>query len=136
MQKIHKHLHITSVILLIILGIAALAGGGAFIYDPSGGALKMPVSFLDRSPFTNYLIPGIVLFGLIGVGSTVVAVLTLKKIKYYELYIALKGAILMSWIIIQVIMIGNTSALQPILFIYGLVVATLGLTLYKIGFKT
>lgn len=134
-MKIHKHLHIASVILLIVLGIAALAGGGAFIYDPSGGALKMPVSFLEHSPFANYLVPGIILFGIIGIGSTVVAVLTVKKIKYYELYIALKGVILMGWILIQMIMIGNTSILQPILFIYGLVITVLGLVLYRIGFK-
>ena len=134
-MKIHKHLHRTSVVLLIVLGIAALFGGAAFIYDPTGGTLKMPVSFLDHSPFTNYLVPGIILFGLIGVSSVVITVLTVKKIKYYELFIAYKGLILMLFIIAQLFLLDATSPLQIIMIVYGFMVFVLGVILYKIGYK-
>jgi hypothetical protein len=48
-------------------GLGAIYGGGTLILDPSGGLLKMPMSMLEPSPFTNYLIPGIILFIILGI---------------------------------------------------------------------
>ena len=54
-------------VLLILLAVNALVGGALLIADPSGGLLGMPVSLLAGSPFRDYLLPGLVLFGLLGV---------------------------------------------------------------------
>jgi hypothetical protein len=53
-------------ILLVFLGLGAIGGGGALIISPSGDLLKMPVSLIEKSPFSNFLVPGIILFSILG----------------------------------------------------------------------
>jgi len=63
MKKVNFFLLIT---LIVLLGVGAFCGGGAMILDPSGISLKIPLSLLEYSPFTDFLIPGIILFCLFG----------------------------------------------------------------------
>jgi len=53
--------------LLSFLGIGALYGGGVLIISPSGKLIGMPLSLLNKSPFSDFLFPGIILFGVLGV---------------------------------------------------------------------
>ena len=59
--------------LLVFLGIGAIGGGGVFIISPSGKLMGMPLSMLSKSPFDNFLIPGIILFSVIGIVPTLLA---------------------------------------------------------------
>ena len=54
-------------ILLALLGLGAIFGGGVLIISPNGKLFGMPLSMLDNSPFNNFLIPGIILFGVLGI---------------------------------------------------------------------
>jgi hypothetical protein len=54
------------VFLLALLGLGAIFGGGVLIISPSGKLFGMPLSMLDNSPFNNFLIPGIILFTVLG----------------------------------------------------------------------
>lgn len=65
-------------ILLAFLGLGAIAGGGALIVSPTGNLLKMPLSLLEKSPFRSYLIPGIILFSVLGLAPSLL-VLALKR---------------------------------------------------------
>jgi len=49
-------------LLLGILGLGAIGGGAAFIISPDGKLMGMPLSVLNRSPFSSFLFPGIILF--------------------------------------------------------------------------
>ena len=51
------------------LSISALFGGFVFVSDPTGGILGMPVSVLEFSPFQDFLIPGLILGIVFGLGS-------------------------------------------------------------------
>ncbi len=53
-------------ILNIFLGICAFAGGGLLILKPDGSLLGMQSGWLEHSPFSNYLIPGLLLFVFLG----------------------------------------------------------------------
>ncbi len=48
------------------LGVGAIAGGLALLADPSGEMLGMPASVLERSPFHDFLIPGLLLLVIFG----------------------------------------------------------------------
>ncbi len=65
-----------SVALLAILmgfeAITGLAGGGAMLVDPEGETF-FSLSMLEGSPFDSFLIPGLVLFVLLGVVPAIVA---------------------------------------------------------------
>ncbi|WP_461053876.1 hypothetical protein [Spirosoma arcticum] len=66
-------------ILLGFLGLGAVGGGGVFIVSPSGNLFGMPLSMLDKSPFTNFLIPGVILFIVLGVIPCGLVIALLKK---------------------------------------------------------
>lgn len=63
----------------LILGIGAVFGGSVLIIDPSGGIIKMPVSLLENSPFDNFLIPGMILFIVLGVFPLIISFALVKK---------------------------------------------------------
>ncbi len=66
--------------LLSFLGLSALGGGGALILSPSGKLLGgLPLSILERSPFQNFLIPGIILFVVLGLVPCLLVFALLKK---------------------------------------------------------
>ncbi|MGE5654689.1 MAG: hypothetical protein ACM3ZQ_10605, partial [Bacillota bacterium] len=54
--------------LLLTVGIGALSGGAMAIYDPSGALYGAPTEILRTGPFTNFLIPGLFLFFVLGGG--------------------------------------------------------------------
>lgn len=65
--------------LLAFLGVGALFGGGMLILSPSGDLFGMPLSMLDHSPFSNFLLPGIILFVVLGIIPCGLVVALLKK---------------------------------------------------------
>jgi hypothetical protein len=58
--------------LILFQGISGLFGGIALIIDPTGELLQMPLSMLDGSPFDTFLIPGIILFLILGIFPMIV----------------------------------------------------------------
>lgn len=53
-------------ILQAFLGLGAVAGGLLLLADPSGEMIGMPASVLERSPFSSFVIPGILLLLIFG----------------------------------------------------------------------
>lgn len=62
-----------------LLGLGALGGGGALVVSPSGKLMGMPLSMLARSPFQNFLVPGLVLFTVLGLAPCLLVGALLKK---------------------------------------------------------
>ena len=65
--------------LLGFLGLGALGGGGMLSISPSGQLLGMPLSLLAGSPFHDFLVPGLLLFSVLGVAPCLLVVALLKK---------------------------------------------------------
>ena len=61
------------VVLLSLLGIGAAVSAAMLIVAPDGHLIQLPQSLLANAPFTNFLVPGILLFVFIGVYPLVVA---------------------------------------------------------------
>lgn len=66
-------------ILVVLLGIGAMFGCGVLIISPSGKLFGIPLAILDNSPFNNFLIPGIILFCVIGVASLGIVFSLIKR---------------------------------------------------------
>lgn len=56
-------------VLLALLGVGAISGGLGFVLDPTGANLGIPLSVLRYSPFHDFLIPGMILLIVFGLGS-------------------------------------------------------------------
>jgi hypothetical protein len=96
-QSLPKVLRITAIVFLFITSLNALAAGYSFMVEPSGEGLGITTDYLKPSaPFTNYFIPGIILFSLNGVLCGVIAVQLTMVRSFHPLHliISLIGPIL------------------------------------------
>ena len=114
MQRFYR---IAAIVLLLFNGIGAIYGGYLFMAAPDGSLMHMPLSFLDHSPFTSFLIPGIILIVFNGLFSLVTCVSLLLKTKHYPLLIVMQGIILLIWITVQIVMIRSYDVLLHTAFL-------------------
>lgn len=108
---------------LIWLGIGALAGGLSLVAEPSGSIMQFDPAILAGSPFGDFLVPGLILGGLFGVGSLVVAFMGLRHHVLAPFLAFAIGCAQMTWIIVQLAIIETVSFLHPLMFVTGLVIA-------------
>lgn len=111
-------------VLHVFVGIGAMAGGMAAITNPNA-PLGAPVDMLKNSPFDNFLIPGIILFTIIGLGNIISALVINSKSRYKGYISSVFGWALVIWIVVQCIMINSVVFLHILFFSIGLLQAVL-----------
>lgn len=122
--------------LLLFLSIGALVGGGAFLFFPNG-FMDMPTEqMLANSPFTNFLIPGLILFTVLGLFPILIVwgLNSKKDIKAFEainifrdmhwswsfsIYV---GFALIIWIFTQVYILQDWSWMHFVYFYFGILI--------------
>ncbi|GAB1444622.1 hypothetical protein MASR2M41_02350 [Flammeovirgaceae bacterium] len=124
------------IFLLAFLGLGAVGGGAMFIVSPSGALFGMPLSMLENSPFNNFLLPGIILFLILGVAPLLLIIPLRTKptsklaqgINFfrdmhwawsYTIYIAFA---LIIWIQIQMVIIGGVHFLHTFYIFFALII--------------
>jgi len=108
-------------ILQCFVGLGAVVGGMLFVLFPSGRVLKMPLSLLEGSPFSNFFIPGVILFLINGIGQLWAGMLSFKRHPWSGHAGAVFGMGLIIWIFVQVSLIGGGHWLQYIYFFLGVI---------------
>jgi hypothetical protein len=108
----------TLMTLILFQGLSGLYGGGALVMDPTGGILKMPLSLLDGSPFDTYMIPGIILFLVLGVFPLIILFGLIQRKVWAWTGAVLVSVTLIIWIGVEIAMIGYHSD-PPLQLIYG-----------------
>lgn len=96
----------------LLVGITAIAGGLALLWQPDGALLQMPISYLAKSPFSDFTIPGLLLFLVIGLGSLFTGLLALWRSYFAELAGLIAGSALLAWITTEMLMLRTHNALQ------------------------
>lgn len=126
-------------LLLLFLAAGAIFGGGALIWKPDGSLLHMD-PWLNKIPFGNFLIPGIILFVFEGLLPLLVVSgllfqpnggilnrLNLYREQHWAWTFSLySGIITMAWIIIQQFLT-DYFVLQPMIALTGLCIVILTL---------
>lgn len=120
------------IILLLFLAIAAIISGAMLFIKPNGELMGMPTSLLQGSPFSNYLIPGIILFLFVGVFPLIVGYGLIKTawkgldflnpFKHHHWAwtgSVVAGIVLIIWVSTETIMLGYISFLQPVMGVWG-----------------
>ncbi|MCB2295220.1 hypothetical protein LGK95_17185 [Clostridium algoriphilum] len=113
-------------VLHLFVGIGAMAGGLVAIINPTE-PFGMSVEFLKNSPFTNYLIPGIILFIIIGLGNIISAFLFHYNLRFQGYISCIISCALVIWIVVQCIMLNAIIFLHVLFFIIGLIQADLSI---------
>jgi hypothetical protein len=108
---------------LAFLGVGALAGGIALAMKPDGSVMQFSVALLAGSPFSDFFLPGLILGGVFGVGSFVVAAMGLRHLRLAPFLAFGIGCAQMIWIVVELAIIKELSFLHPTMFGIGLVIA-------------
>lgn len=111
----------------LFVALSALGGGYGLLAGPQGEVLGMSTEILEGTPFSNFFIPGLILFVVIGVGAVGAFAAVLASWRYAPFAALAVGLALAGWIAVQVALLGYLSILQPIYFAVGLVLAGLSL---------
>ena len=107
------------VLALALQGLSGLAGGYGLVADPSGEALGIPFEWIEGSPFADYLIPGLVLLSVLGVGPVLAAGGVWKRTPWARAASLLVGVTLLVWIAVEIAVIGYQPR-PPLQLVYGL----------------
>lgn len=102
-------------ILVSFIAVTSTLSGLLMISNPNGEIMKLPLSLLDGTPFKNFLIPGILLFTIVGGVNLLALFYNIQRhVNRYNWAIA-GGIIISGWIVVQMILI---HAVQWLHFLY------------------
>ena len=101
-----------------LLGFAALNAFGGGYYGLSGAA-GVPREWLQGSPFTTYTVPSAILFVVVGGSCLAASIAVFARARIAGAIAAAAGLILLTWIAVQVAIIGYVSWMQPVTAIAG-----------------
>jgi hypothetical protein len=113
----------------VLLSVGALGGGIALMLGPRGEIMPLPLSALKGSPFDTYFVPGLVLFGVLGLGSLAAALMVWLRHPLAPAATSVVGVALVIWIAVEIAIIGysNDPPLQPIYLLLGTAITVVGL---------
>ena len=117
--------------LQVFIGLGAVGGGLGLMLEPSGSKFGIPLELLDNSPFSTYLVPGIILLTFNGLGSLVGAAASFTRHQYAGGSAMALGAFLVAWIILQVYWIEGFHWVHALYLGLGFVEFALGWSLWK-----
>ena len=94
-----------------------------------GAEWDLTVAVLAGSPFPDFLVPGLVLAGVFGVGSFIVVAMGIARLPIAPFLAFAIGCAQMIWITVELAIIKEFSFLHPTFFAVGLLIARIGRTL-------
>jgi hypothetical protein len=116
------------VVPMALLSLGGSFGGLSFLADPTGSRLGADPSWLERTPVGDFLLPGLFLFGVYGIGAALLigGLISRRPAWYLWSYhwswlgtIGM-GAILVAWIVYELLIFDDRMILQPTLLAVGL----------------
>ena len=142
--NIRKIKKVRNIFLLVIgiLAVGALGGGIVLMISPTGELMGLPLSEFKNLPFNSFLIPGIILFTVLGIIPSLVIIALLKRTESklaeqinifndmhwswtYSIYMAFT---LIGWIHIELIFLqGVVHWLQTFYMFYAILIIIIAL---------
>jgi hypothetical protein len=127
--------------LLALLSLGGFIGGLSFVRDASGAGLGAKASWLQETPVSDFLLPGLFLLCVYGIGSLMLMVglvwrmpagpLSHRGAKRGSVWAwigtIVQGATLVIWILYEFVVLPDQMLLQPILIGVGLLMVLLAM---------
>jgi hypothetical protein len=109
-----------AVVLELFTALGAIPVGIMLITDPTGAGVGFPAGWIEATPFGSYLVPGIYLLAMNGIGMVVLAALTVLRHPFAPWLTGVLGTGLATWIGVQLVVMPEVSFLQLIFGVIGL----------------
>lgn len=108
-----------AIALQVVTGVLAIPVGIMFIADPSGSLMGLPLGWIEATPFGSYLVPGLYLTGVNGVGMLVAAALGVRRHWTAPWLTGVLGVGLIVWILVQIAVLPETMFLTWVFLATG-----------------
>jgi hypothetical protein len=108
---------------LLAFGALNAVGGG---YYGLSGADGVPTEWLKASPFQDYFVPSIILLVVVGGSLLAASIAVFARLHSARLAAFAAGMIVLTWLLVQLAIIGYVSWMQPTTAIAGGLVLVLG----------
>ncbi len=118
-----------------LLGLTVFCAVSAAIGTVMALALQgagVPVAYLAGTPFRSFLVPGLILGGLVGGTQLVAAISLWQRRRVSLLWSAIAAFGMMLWVFVELAMLQHYSWLQAVYFALGVVELVLVLVLLGI----
>lgn len=122
MERLVQAARYTAITLALIGAFSAFAGGYGMIVS---NGLGMPISYLNGTLFDSWILPGFILFGIVG-GTQIIAVfLLIRNSEWQHFGLAVAGFGMIVWIFCEMYITGITHWLQILYFSLGIMELTI-----------
>jgi hypothetical protein len=111
----------------LFTALGAVPVGLMFLADPSGGTVGLPPGWIEDTLFGSYLVPGLYLLLLNGVGMLVLAGLIVLRHWSAPWLTGMLGVGLIIWILVQLAVMPETMVLQWVFLATGLLLGFVAL---------
>jgi hypothetical protein len=115
------------VMLEFALALGSFMSGIGLLLAPDGQFLGWTTEPLQGTPFSDYVIPALMLVAIGGILPLIVAIAALRRRAWSAWGHLVVGSLLVLWIGAQLLWIGYISLLQPIFGALGFIIAALAL---------
>ncbi len=112
--------------LCLFAGLTAIGGGLELVWSPDGSLMSLPLSLLEHTAFRDFLIPGLLLAGFVGGINTLAGVLVIRRHPRADEEAIVAGAVLATWIVVQVLLIRGVHWLHGLYLALGLAILGIG----------
>ena len=106
------------VVLLVLWGLGAVAGGFALASAKDGSGIGFELDLLERTPFPDFLLPGLILLAL-GLAAVALAVVLGRAVHHRRMpawlppLLLLTGLGILAWIVGEIAFLWGTVAAMP-----------------------
>jgi hypothetical protein len=114
-------------VLEVLTAFGAIPVGVLFILDPSGGMMGMDAGWMRDSPFGSYLVPGLYLLLVNGLGMLALAALTVRRHPFAPWLTGALGVGMIIWILVEIVVLPETSFLTWMFLAVGLALGVVAL---------
>ncbi len=116
-----------AVALELFTALGAVPVGVQFLMDPTGKSIGLPQGWIEATVFGNYLIPGLYLLLMNGLGMLVLAALTARRHWIAPWLTGTLGVGLIIWILVEVLVMPETMFLTWLFLGIGVVMGFVAL---------
>ena len=111
----------------VLTGILAIPVGLMFLSDPTGALMGLPQGWIEATPFGDYVLPGLYLLFVNGMGMIVLAGLTAVRHWSAPWLTGVLGLGMISWILVQIVVMPETMFLTWVFLGVGLILSGISL---------
>jgi hypothetical protein len=110
-----------AVVLELFTALGAIPVGLMLLTDTTGASVGFPKGWIEATIFGTYLLPGLYLLLVNGIGMLVLAGLTIQRHRWAPWLTGVLGAGLVIWIAVQLVVMPEVSFLQAMFGTIGVV---------------